>query len=146
LGKKCIFNEEQESEIEKQVLLLAKLFFSITPTELRRIAYEFAERNGKKNTFSKECRVASKNWLYGFVKRHPALSLRKPETTSIDRVLAFNGEEVQHFYSNEETVISKFKLPPTRIYNVDETGITAVQSPSRITGPKGIKQIGALTS
>jgi hypothetical protein len=67
------------------------------PTESRRIAYEFVERNGKKNTFSKECRLADKNWLYGSVKRHPALSLRKPETTSINRVLAFNREEVQHF-------------------------------------------------
>jgi hypothetical protein len=60
-------------------------------------------------------------------------------------VLAFNRGGVQHFYSNAETVISKLKLPPTRIYNVDETEITTVQSPSRITGPKGIKQIGALT-
>jgi hypothetical protein len=127
-------------------LLLTKLFFGITPAELRRIAYEFAERNGKKNNFSKECRLAGKDWLCGFLKRQPALRLRKPEATSVNRVLAFNREEAQHFYSNVETVISKFKLPPTRIYNVDETGTTTVQSPSRITGPTGMKQIGTLTS
>jgi hypothetical protein len=80
------------------------------------------------------------------MNRHPALSIRKPEATSINRVLAFNREEVQHFYSNGETLISKLKLPRTRIYNVEETGITTVQSPSRITGPKAIKQISALTS
>jgi hypothetical protein len=67
------------------------------PTELRRTANEFAERNGKNNTFSKECRLAGKNWLYRFVTRHPVLSLRKPETTSINRVFAFNREEVQRF-------------------------------------------------
>jgi hypothetical protein len=61
LGKKCIFNEEQESEIGKHVLLLAKLFFGITPTELRRPAYEFAERNGTKNNFSKESRLTGKD-------------------------------------------------------------------------------------
>jgi hypothetical protein len=66
IGKKCIFNEEQESETEKHVLLLAKLFFGTTPTELRRIAYDFTERNGIKNNFSKECRLAGKDWLYGF--------------------------------------------------------------------------------
>jgi hypothetical protein len=96
IGKKCIFNEEQESEIEKQVLLLAKLFFGITPTKLRRIAYDFSERNGIKNNFSREL-IDGKDWLYGFVNIHPALSLRKPEATSINRVLAFNREEVQHF-------------------------------------------------
>jgi hypothetical protein len=31
------------------------------------------------------------------------------------------------------------------IYTVDETGITTVQSPSRITDPKRVKQIAALT-
>jgi hypothetical protein len=142
LGEKCIFNEEQESETEKQVLFLAELFFAIT--ELRFIAYNFAERNGINNNFSKECRLAGKDWLYGFTKRHPALSLRKPEATSVNRVLAFNKEEVQRFCCNVETVNSKFKSPPTRIYNVDETGIITVQTPSRIIRSKAIKQIGAL--
>jgi hypothetical protein len=67
LGNKCILIEEQDSEVEKHVLLFAKLFFGIIPTELRKIAYEFVERNGIKNKFSKECRLGSKDWLYGFM-------------------------------------------------------------------------------
>jgi transposase len=74
LGKKCIFNEEQESEIEKQVLFLQN-YFLVSLLDLRRIAYEFAERNGKDNIFSKEWRLTGKDWLYGFVKSHPALTI-----------------------------------------------------------------------
>jgi hypothetical protein len=32
------------------------------------------------------------------------------------------------------------------VYKVDETGISTVQPPSRILGPKGHKEVGSLTS
>ena len=32
------------------------------------------------------------------------------------------------------------------IYNIDETGITTVQKPSKIVAAKGTKQVGAMTS
>jgi hypothetical protein len=53
LGNECIFNTEKESETEKHVLLLAKPFFLITSTDLRRIAYEFAKSNEIKIFFAK---------------------------------------------------------------------------------------------
>ena len=146
LGRKCVFSIDQEREIEQHVLLLAKMYFGVTPIELRRIAFEFATKNGIKQTFSAEKGIAGKDWFYGFITRHPNLSLRKPEATSVNRVQAFNRNEVQHFFSNLEAVISKQKFPATRIYNVDETGISTVQIPSRIVAPKGIKQVGSITS
>lgn len=146
LGKKCVFTADEEKEIECHVLKLSKLYFGITQTELRRLAYDFAETNKIKNNFSKQSQLAGKDWLYGFLKRHPALRLRKPEATSINRVLAFNKEEVQHFYSNIELLLSNHFFSPTRIYNVDETGVSTVQTPAKILAPKGMKQVGALTS
>jgi hypothetical protein len=79
------------------------------------------------------------------MKRRSALSLRKPEAIRFNRALALKREEFQHFYSSIENISSKFKLQPTRIYNVNKTEISTVQSPSRATILKGIKQIGALT-
>ena len=146
MGKKCVFTPEQEAEIERHILLLAKLFFGISPIELRRLAFEFAERNGLKHNFSQTNRLAGKDWYYGFVKRHPTISLRKPEATSVNRVRAFNKEEVQRFYANVSSVLTNHKIPPTRIYNVDETGVTTVHTPSHILAPKGMKQVGAITS
>lgn len=40
----------------------------------------------------------------------------------------------------------KFKFCPTRVYNMDETGITTVQDPGKIIGAKGQKRIGSVTS
>lgn len=37
-------------------------------------------------------------------------------------------------------------FPPHRIWNQYETGLTTVQTPSRIIAPKGLKQVGSVTS
>jgi hypothetical protein len=42
------------------------------------------------------------DWLNGFMKRNPGISLRKPEPTSMNRITAFNKEEVHIFYTNIE--------------------------------------------
>jgi hypothetical protein len=68
------------------------------------------------------------------MKKHSVFRLRKSEATNVNRILAFNKEEVQNFYSKVEATILEFKFSPNIIYNVDETGITTVQilSESRV--------------
>jgi hypothetical protein len=41
--------------------------------------------------------TAGNDWLWGFIKRtkrNSSISLRKPEKTTINRILAFNKDEV----------------------------------------------------
>lgn len=146
LGRKPLFTKAQEMEIAEHVLLLAKMFFGLTKIELRRLAFEIAERKNIPNNFNKIERLAGVDWLNGFLKRNPGISLRKPEATSLNRVTAFNREEVELFYSNVENVMDKHKFSSTHIYNMDETGISTVQKPAKILGPKGQKQVGSVTS
>lgn len=80
------------------------------------------------------------------LKRHPNISLRKPESTSINRITAFNKTEVQMFFNNLEALQTKHHFDASRIYNVDETGISNVQRNSRILAPKGQKQVGMAVS
>jgi hypothetical protein len=42
--------------------------------------------------------------------------------------------------------MEKHKFPGSRVYDMDETGISIVQTPSKLLGPKGQKQAGSLTS
>lgn len=42
--------------------------------------------------------------------------------------------------------MDKYKFPPSRIYNLDETGVTTVLKPRKIIAKKGIKQVGAIVS
>ena len=90
--------------------------------------------------------MAEKDWFYGFKKRHPNISLRKPESTSINRITAFNETEVKMFFNNLEALIIKYQFDDNHIYNGDETGISNVQRNSRILALKGQKQVGIAVS
>jgi hypothetical protein len=49
--------------------------------------------------------------------------------------------------TNLEDIHQRFgPIPPERMWNIDETGCTTVQVPSKIVAPKGDKQLGSTTS
>lgn len=146
MGRKTIFSQEQEQSIANHVLLMAKMFYGITPIELRRVAYEFAEINNIKHPFNTDTRLAGRDWYEGFLRRFPKISLRSPEATSLNRIQGFNRQEVDLFFENLESVFQKFQFTPDKIFNVDETGITTVQKPGKILAPKGQKQVGSAVS
>ncbi|KAB0790434.1 hypothetical protein PPYR_15196, partial [Photinus pyralis] len=78
--------------------------------------------------------------------QHPRISLRRPEATSLNRVMASNRKNVNLFYDNLELAFEKYKFLARRIFDVDETGISGVHKPHRILAEKGRKQVGAITS
>lgn len=67
LGRKPIFNEAQEREIAEHVIKLSKLFYGITPIELRRVAFEYTGRNKIKHSFNRETKLAGKDWVRSFI-------------------------------------------------------------------------------
>ncbi|KAJ8893692.1 hypothetical protein PR048_006292 [Dryococelus australis] len=50
----------------------------------------------------------------------PAYHLREPQATNINRITAFNKDEVKHFYDNLEGMMVKYKFSPGKIFNVDD--------------------------
>lgn len=146
LGRKPVFTEKQETELATYVLKLTNMFYGLTPSSIKQIAFEYAVANKIRHNFNPEKKTCGKDWLRGFLLRNPQISLRRPEPTSLNRVLAFNRQDVNLFYDNLEEVVEKYKFEPHRIFNVDETGISGVHKPSRILAQKGRKQVGAITS
>ena len=91
------------------------------------MAVHLADRNNIKHPFKDE--IAGKKWVRLFLKRYKAkLSERKPSGTSYSMAFGFSNENIEKFYNLLENVYEKGKLTPDRIYNVDESGITMVQS------------------
>ncbi|CAM1314543.1 Uncharacterised protein r2_g2517 [Pycnogonum litorale] len=122
------------------------MFYGLCRNDIRKMAYQLAERNGISNPFSED--MADRAWFDHFMHRHKnRLSLRKPEGTSLARAVGFNKESVMNFFDLLETEYSKHNYPPNRIYNVDDTGLSIVQSKlPYVVGMKGKKQIGAITA
>lgn len=144
---RAVFSEEQEQLLVNHLLHLEVRFYGITVADLRSLAYELAEKNGIPNNFNREKKVAGKDWVAGFRKRHPEIVLRKPELTSAARAQAFNKTNVTKFFDILEDVQKNYLYPPHRVYNVDETGLLTVQSKaSKIFALKGRRQVGSLSS
>lgn len=80
------------------------------------------------------------------MKRHPDLSLRKPESTSLSRSMAFNKPVVDGFFEKYASVLEKYKFSADQVWNLDETGITTVARPIKVVSTKGKKQVGQIAS
>lgn len=146
LGRKPYLGEEIEEELVLYLLIMEQKFFGCTSGDLRRMAYQLSVRNGLQISFKSN--EAGRAWVDLFLKRHKGrLSLRKTCGTSFARALGFNKENVQNFFTVLEEAYDKHKFTAERIYNVDETGLSIVQSKvAHVIGRKGKRQIAALTS
>ncbi|KAF2905697.1 hypothetical protein ILUMI_00481 [Ignelater luminosus] len=127
LGRfKTVFTEAQETELVNHILFLEERLFGLTLHNLRRLAFELAERNNLPNNFNKTTQMAGKDWLYGFLSRHRNISLRDPEKTSIAQAKGFNCTAVSKFYDLLNSIYEKHNLSSYDIYNIDKTRVLTV--------------------
>ena len=125
----------------------ADIYYGLCPKEIRKLAYEVAKEYKLAMPHQwEECKVATANWFTNFMKRQPQLSIRCTQPTSLSRATSFNEANVNIFFNYLEKALNMYKFEAKDIYNIDETGVTTVQKPSRIVAKKGIKQVGALIS
>lgn len=140
---RTIFTEEMEAKLQKYLITASRMNYGLTLRDARELAYELARANEMNYPANWERDgMAGKEWMYLFMRRHP-LSLRKPEGCSVARNMAFNKENVNQFFSNLKGVYEKYPTMKdgTRIYNLDETGVTNVGIPSRVIAAKGQHQV-----
>lgn len=121
-----VFSKDEENELISHILKLKVTCYGITVREIRSLAFQMAVLNGIQHPFNVKSQLAGKEWLRGFQKRHPKLSLRRPEATSAARIQAFNRHNIDTFYNVLEGVLATRKFTPSRIFNVDETSVVTV--------------------
>ena len=146
LGRfKRIFTDEMESQLKQRVLEMEGIFYGMSTCDLRRIAYDFAEANNVSHPFNQTQRMAGKDWVTDFIKRNH-LAVRTPQSTSMNRVLAFDREKIARFFSLLKAVYETENIEPRHIYNLDESGVTTVPEPGKVLAIKGRKQVGRIAS
>ncbi|KAJ4437982.1 hypothetical protein ANN_13921 [Periplaneta americana] len=144
---KCVFSAAQENELVEHIKLMESRLFGLTRFDVRRLAYDLAQKNNLPHKFNDKERCAGEDWLSGFMQRHPDLSLRKPEATSAARAMGFNKAAVSKLLANLTVCMEKHQFPSTRIYNVDERGLTTVPNTQpKVLAQKGRRQVGTLAS
>ena len=146
LGRPQDLTEEMEQDLVSHIMLMESRFYGLTHSSLLKLAYQIAARNNVTTRFNDDKQAAGKEWLHGFLKRNPAIALRIPEATSLARAAGFNRQRVAGFYTLLQKILTDEKLSASRIYDMKETGFTAVQKPQKVFAQKGKHQVGAITS
>lgn len=82
LGRKPVFSATMERQLVDYLRHLDALYFGMRRSDVRRLAFQLAEKNDLPHRFNKEKRAAGKKWLRSFLKRHPELSCRTPQAIS----------------------------------------------------------------
>ena len=103
-----VFSTEEETMLKEYLLKASKIHHGLSSKQVRKLAFEFAVRNGKEYPDSwKVNQYAGEDWFASFMKRCPELSLRRPEATSLSRATSFNKTNVDTFFSNLRVVLTK---------------------------------------
>jgi hypothetical protein len=89
--------------------------------------------------------MAGKDWAYRFLKTHN-LTLRTTQQTIFVRVIGFNRVQVK-FFQNLTELYQEYKFPPSAIFNMDESGLSAVANKvPKVVSTKGKKVVGNVSS
>ncbi|KAK0147816.1 Pogo transposable element with KRAB domain [Merluccius polli] len=146
-GCNAVFTAEQELSLATYIRRAAALYYGLPPKEVRKLAVELAlhyklncPEEWKKNG------ITGPGWFTNYMKRHPRLSIRRPQATSLLRNSNFNEVTVGMFFEKLATVYQRHQFEAKDIWNVDETGLVTVQKPGFMVATKGIRRVGAVTS
>ncbi|KAK7478675.1 hypothetical protein BaRGS_00030060 [Batillaria attramentaria] len=137
--------QEIELQLKAHVLDMQRRLHGLKMWDMRRLAFDIAEKAQINHPFNKESRKAGTDWVQNFLARHK-LSIRQPQGTSIARAVGFNKPQVQQFFALYKELLETHSCTPSRLWNMDETGLTTVQQPGKIIAPKGARQVGKITS
>lgn len=80
--KQPIFTTKEEDEMVAYLKHMEERLFGLTTLDLRRLADQLAVRNSKAHNFNTDKQMVGVDWLKGFLRRHPDLSIRKPSHIS----------------------------------------------------------------
>ena len=133
MGRKQDIPPEIEKSLVNHILLMESRGFGLTIREVESLAYKLASKKELNVRFCREKEMAGKTWFYDFKKRHPELSLRKPESLSLPRAMSMNQPDVNAFFKMFESVVQENDLfgDPSRIFNADETGLQLNNRPEK---------------
>ena len=127
LGRKPIISLVLEEKFVEYLQLSERKYFGHTRDDVRRLAFEVAVQNKIPSTFSAAKEAAGKHWFKRVMKRYSDKLSCQPTGTSTARATGFGKEQVGIFFDLYEKELSAHDYPPSRIFNVAETGLTMVQ-------------------
>ncbi|XP_068235747.1 uncharacterized protein [Palaemon carinicauda] len=136
---KKVFTDAQERLIEEYSIEIARMFYGLPTRAFRRMILKYAEAVGSPSIPDawKREGMATRDWYYGYMFRHPRLALKAPEGMSLSRAMAFNRVNVEVFFKAYVEAVERHSFMPARIFNLDESGLSTVMKPCKVVCERG---------
>jgi hypothetical protein len=116
------------------LLQLSDMLQGVTFNELLRVSCEFPKRNNVNYNSNNEIKSRGIDWAHAFLSKRENQMVRKSESTTVSRILAFNKIEVIRFYENLMVVFFNVQVwICNSIFSVDKSGFSYVQKLSSVT-------------
>ena len=146
-GRNTELSADEEKYIVLAIQYCSDLGWPLGKDQVLDIVAEYVKSTNKKTRF-KNGRPGYE-WFTAFKKRHQSvLTIRKPETVTSARAKGLNQKILEEFftlYKNVLTTNSNGLLnSPTRIFNLDETGLSTDPKLHRLFFRKGVRDAQAI--
>lgn len=145
-GPSTTLTKEEEKALAEYCIKMSDIGFGLGREDVMRAAFAIVEKSGRPHSFKNG--MAGRGWWEGYMRRHPRLSLRKPQPLSVARACASTDEVIKAFFEKLGGIYCRLNLlsKPMLVFNCDETGITVVHSPGRVITEMGRKKVWSMTS
>ena len=139
LNAKRVLSPQQEDHIAAYAIRIAKMFYGLPVPDFRRLVYQYAVACNSTAIPDvwEEKGMATRDWYYAYMTRHPNLTLKAPEGMAIARAIAFNRANVEVFFNAYAEAMTRHQFSPDRIFNMDESSLSTVMKPMKVVCQRG---------
>ena len=134
LGRPCELSEEEENLLSDRIKLMGDWGFPLTMIDVRKLVQDYFNSTGKRSRWVDN--YPGEDWAYGFVKRRKDLSNRMSNLIKRSRA-ALSRDQVKEFMENYTKVAGD--IPPSNVFNYDETNLTEDPGAKKALFRRGVK-------
>lgn len=148
MGPPTNLTAEEELRIEKWILDKAYLGFPMNSEDVKDAVQKILQEEGRETTFTNS--RPGRTWLDLYLKRHPKITKKNAEVISKARA-SVTEESIRGWFGQlkehlEEQDALDILEDPSRMINLDETGVEICPKTGVVLGPKGHKNLYKLAN
>ena len=128
------------------LLHMSEIGYGRTREQICLMVKKILNKDSRQNPFKDN--YPRKDWWHAFLRRHPELSLRLPESLQLARASSCTPERLDKWYKEFEMFVKLHNLEgkPQRIWNADESGFSLCPKTSRIVAMRNQRHVYCIAS
>ena len=121
-GPSTILSAAEEKELETWAIKMSEIGYGQTRRQVCEMVKVMLDRTNRTSPFPDN--RPGKDWWYGFLRRHPRVSLKTPQPLQASRARSCTPQALDKWFSDYEQFLLKHELidQPMLIWNCDESG------------------------